>query len=182
MKFDKFSQTSLVGGAALALILAMGSAQAAKPGNKGGASIGISNTCALTEDAAGKPVLMVTTTVVNKSSEDATPYFANDSMIVIAEEKANRGKPKWEQVGDTVTKTASLGIIETPISLCKADGTGTNVSPDAASLNATVSIDVVNDNKAEYSNRCSDDPATDGIDEGKVLVSPEELDAICMLP
>lgn len=183
MKTQKTIRTGMVVGAAtMAMLLALGNAYAGKgDNNKGGASIGITNHCALADDAAGKPVLRVTTSIINKSSEDATPYFVENGMIVIGEQKG-RGN-KYSQVGDTVTRTASLGDpIVTDISLCNDDGSGTNLSADSVSLNATVSIDVINDNKAEYSNRCKDDPSTDGIDEGKVLVSPDSVDAICRLP
>ena len=100
-------------------------------------------------------------------------------MIVIGEQKGH-GK-KYSQAGDTVVKTASLGTpFVTDISLC--DASGTHLASDTVSLNATVAIDVINDNKAEYSNQCKDDPATDGIDEGKVLVPPADVDAICLQP
>lgn len=183
MKSQKTIRTGMVAGVAtMAMLLAFGTAQAGKgDNNKQGASIGITNHCALADDAAGKPVLRVTTSIINKSSEDATPYFVENGMIVIGEQKG-RGK-KYSQAGDMVIKTASLGNpIVTDISLCNDDGSGTNLASDTVSLNATISIDVINDNKAEYSNRCKDDPLTDGVDEGKVLVSPDAVDAICRLP
>ena len=185
MKSEKFICTASA--MTLAMLLAVGTAHAGKGGNgsqgnnKGGASIGITSHCALADDSSGKPVLRVTTSIINKSSEEATPYFVEDGMIVIGEQKG-RGN-KYSQAGNTVVKTASLGEpIVTDISLCNSDGSGTNLAPDTVSLNATVAIDVHNDNKAEYSNQCKDDPATDGVDEGKVLVSPADVDAICLLP
>lgn len=172
---------------ALATLLAFGTAHAAKGGNKGGnsiaggSSIDITNYCALADDADGKPVLRVTTSIVNMS-EETTPYFVEDGMYVVGEQKG-KGKPKYAQVGDTVMKTASLGDpIVTDISLCHSDGSGTNLSAGTLELNATVSIDVMNDNKPEYSSQCDDDPATDDIDESNIPVSPADVGAICILP
>ena len=148
--------------------------------NSQGASIGISNSCVLASDTvSGKPVLRITTNIIDKSSGDTTPYFTENGTTVRAEEKG-KGKPTYTQVGDAATFTSSLGVNETDIQLCK-DGL-TLVSNGAVSLNASISISVDNDNKGEYSSRCSDDPATDNIDEGKVLVSPVELAQACMLP
>lgn len=173
--------------ASLALLLAMGTVNAGKPdgNNRGGASIAISNTCELAADAAtSKPVLRVTTTITDKSSGDVSALFNPGYIEVTAMEK-EKGKPKYKQVGTSVRTEGGdgvslLGVTETDIQLC--DGIGTLVSPDAVSLNASVSVEVSNDNKAEYSNRCSDDPDTLDVNEGKVLVSPYDLAIACMLP
>ena len=203
MKLQKPKQTRLIGGAAsCALLLALTgcggsgggedeSATAAKgpPANSNsqGASIAVSNTCELADtDTAGnaiKPVLRVTTTITDKSSGDVSALFNPGYIMVTATEKEKR-KPKYAQVGTSEKTDGSgsslLGVTVTDIQLC--DGTNTVVSSGAVSLNASVSVEVSNDNKAEYSNRCSDDPLTDGVDEGKVLVSPDALAATCMLP
>jgi hypothetical protein len=192
MKFDNFSQTSLIGGAALALILAMGSAQAGKPGanpndpdegpnNKGGASIGASSTCELASDPdTSRPVLRVATTIINKSSGDATPDFTENGSALRAKEKANKSD-KYKQVGATTVFTASLGTTVRDVQLCVGDDLNGYSYPveDTVNLNASVSINVDNDNKGEYSHRCSDDPATEGVDEGKIAVSAADLNLLC---
>ena len=186
MKLQQSKQSLIIGSvASLALMLAMGPANAGKPeSNSGGASVAVSNTCALASDPdSGKPVLRVTTTITDKSSGDVSALFNPGYIMVTATEKEKR-KPKYAQVGTPVKTDGSgsslLGVTVTDIQLC--DGANTVVSADAVSLNASVSVEVSNDNKAEYSNRCSDDPLTEGVDEGKVLVSPDALAQACMLP
>lgn len=169
--------------ASLALLLVMGTVNAGN--NKGGASVAVSNTCELESDAATyKPVLRVTTTITDKSSGDVSALFNPGYIEVTATEK-EKGKPKYKQVGTSVKTEGGdgislLGVTVTDIQLC--DGTDTVVSPGAVSLNASVSVEVSNDNKAEYSNRCSDDPGTEDVNEGKVLVSPYDLAIACNLP
>lgn len=169
--------------ASLALMLAMGTANAGGNGNnKRGASIDVSNGCALASDTVtGKPVLRVTTTITNKSSGDVVPYFSVDGTTIRAEEKGKGKGEKYQQVGATAKMTGALGVTVTDIQLCSADGL--YLGPDnTVSLNASVSVNVDNDNKSEYSNRCSDDAETLGVDEGKVVISGGELTALCMLP
>jgi len=183
MKFQKPKQSMIIGSVtSLALLLAMGTVNAGKPdgNNKGGASIAVSNACVLASDATTyKPVLRVTTTITNKSSGDVSPDFTESGTTVRAKEKG-RGKQKYVQVGDTATFTGALGVTVTDIQLCDA---GSYLGPDdTVSLRASVSVNVENDNKAEYSNRCSDDPETLDVNEGKVVVSSAELDTLCMLP
>jgi hypothetical protein len=185
MSLQKSKKIRIIGGAAsLALLLAMGTVNAGKPdgsspNNKGGASVAVSNTCELVS-IAGKPALRVTTTITNKSSGDASPDFTENGTKVRAKEKG-KGKDKYEQVGEKEIFTGALGVTVKDIQLC--DGSGAYLGPDdTVSLNASVSVNVDNDNKGEYSNRCSDDPDTDNIDEGKVVVSADELNQLCMLP
>ena len=142
------------------------------------ASIGVSNTCELASDVVtGKPVLRVTTTIVDKSSGDVTAYLKADGITVIAEEKG-RGKQPYEQVGETAAYTGEIGVNSVDIQLCGDDGS--YLGPDdTVSMNASISVSVINDNKEDYYSRCSDDPTTDGIDEGKVLASAAELNWLC---
>ena len=177
----------------LALLLAMGTVNAGKPAgnNKGGASIAIFNTCELadtvsdTDNSPIKPVLRVTTTITDKSSGDVSALFNPGYISVTATEKG-KGKSKYKQVGTSVRteggvdKESLLGVTISDIQLCA--GGLSLVDPDSVSLNASVSVEVSNDNKAEYSNRCSDDPVTEDVNEGKVLVSTDVLAAACMLP
>ena len=185
MSLQKSKKIRNIGGAsALALLLAMGTVNAGKPdgsapNNKGGASIAVSNTCELASNN-GKPVLKVTTTITNKSSGDASPDFTENGTTVRAKEKG-KGKDKYHLVGEKAIFTGALGVTVTDIQLCNESGAYLGPT-DTVSLNASVSVNVDNDNKGEYANRCSDDPGTDDIDEGKVVVSADELTALCMLP
>jgi hypothetical protein len=182
MKLQKPYQTKVIcSAAALALLLAMGTANAGG-NNKRGASIGVSNTCELASDNdTGKPVLRVTTTIINKSSGDVSPDFTEDGTRVRAKEKGSGKGEKYMQVGEPSEFTGELGETVTNIQLCAADDT--YLGPDnTVSLNASISVNVDNDNKGEYASRCSDDPATEDVNEGKVVVSSDELDALCMLP
>lgn len=205
MKLQKSKQNRPIGGvAACALLLALtgcggsGSSDESAGVTKGppansnspnnntedqqfGASIAVSNTCELVgtdnDGNAIKPVLRVTTTIIDKSSGDLDEVLF-DYATVTALEKG-KGKDIYEQVGVAATNTGDLlGVTETDIQLC--DAAGAYLGPDdTVSLNASVSVSVSNDNKAEYANRCSDDPDTDGIDEGKVVVSSFELNQLC---
>ena len=202
MNLQKPKQTRIIGSvASLALLLALtgcGSGGEADIGpevdakgpplnsnspNAGdfGASIAVSNTCELADtDTDGnpiKPVLRVTTTITDKSSGDLDEINF-DYATVTAMEKG-KGKGKYEQVGVAAMKTGDLlGVTKTDIQLCTAEGA--YLGPDdTVSLNASVSVSVINDNKPEYANRCSDDPDTDGINEGKVVVSSYELNQLC---
>ena len=148
-----------------------------------GASIGVSNTCALASDkATGKPVLRVTTTIIDKSSGDLDEVIF-DWATVTAMEKG-KGKDKYYPVGEVANIEADLAVIETDIQLCSVPPVGSHEDPsylgpdDTVSLNASVSVSVSNDNKPEYANRCSDDPEIDG-DQGKVVVSSYELSQLC---
>lgn len=146
--------------------------------NTQGSSVDITNNCML-DYVAGKPVLRVTTDIIDKSSGDITPYFKENGTTVRAEEKG-RGKDAYEQVGVTAIFTGSLGITVTDIQLC--DESGAYLGPDdTVSLGATVTVDVDNDNKGEYLNHCSDDPDTADVNEGKVVISSAELNALCAL-
>ena len=194
MKLQKPRQTRIIGAAAAgALLLALTGCGGSGSGgedeldiaakgppsnsNSQGASIAVSNTCALASGTSGKPVLRVTTTIIDKSSGDLDVVLF-DYATVTALEKG-KGKDIYEQVGVAATNTGDLlGVTETDIQLC--DAAGAYLGPDdTVSLNASVSVSVSNDNKAEYANRCSDDPDTDGIDEGKVMVSSYELNQLC---
>ena len=186
MKLQQSKQSMIIGSvASLALMLAMGTVNAGN-NNKHGASVSIFNTCELADTDKDdntikiKPVLRVTTTITDKSSGDFSALFDQDSLTVRATEKG-KGRPKFDQVGDTETRDGALGVTKTDIQLCDGLG-GTLVSSDTVSLNASVSVEVSNDNKGEYSNRCSDDPDTEDVNEGKIVVSPDELAAACMLP
>lgn len=141
-----------------------------------GASIGISNTCELASDAdTYKPVLRVTTIIIDKSSGDLDEVIFDNASVTAMEK--GKGKDKYMQVGEVANPTGALGVTVTDIQLCGAEG---YLGPDdTVSLNASVSVSVSNDNKPEYANRCSDDPDTDGIDEGKVVVSSYELNQLC---
>ena len=162
----------------LALLLATGTVNAGPNGNnKRGASIGISNACALAMSDANKPVLRVTTTIIDKSSGDTAVFFTVDGTSVRGMEKG-KGRDKYAQVGDTATFTGSLGVTETDIQLCNDDGTSKRSSA-SVSLNGSVSVSVDNDDKGEYANRCSDDPATDWVDESKVDVRGVDWVAAC---
>ena len=204
MRLQKSKQIRPIGGvAACALLLALtgcgggsGSSDESADVTKGppansnspnagdfGASIAVSNTCELVTDNDGnaiKPVLRVTTTIIDKSSGDTSPDFTIDGTTVRAKEKG-KGKDAYETVGDPETFTGALGVKVTDIQLCEGDvDTGyTYPVDDTVSLNASVTVGVDNDNKGEYVNRCSDDPATDGIDEGKVVVSAADLNLLC---
>jgi hypothetical protein len=153
-----------------------------------GASIGVSNTCELVDDEYDddnnliKPVLRVTTTIDDKSSGDISPDFTENGTTVRAKEKG-KGNDTYDSVGKAAIFTGSLGDTVTDIQLCVGDDLNGYSYPveDTVSLNASVTVSVDNDNKGEYVNRCSDDPATDGIDEGKVVVSAAELDLLCSL-
>jgi len=183
MKLKKSKQFRTIGTAvSLALLVAAGNVSAGKPGNKGGASIAVSNACELEKDEfTGKPVLRVTTTIIDKSSAGLKEAvtFHDPGLVVMAMEKG-RGKGKYEKVGETGKTAANLvkidGITVTNIQLCDGDK---YIGPqDTVSFNALVTIDVVNDNKSDYLNRCSDVEGT-GINEGKVVVSAVELDILC---
>jgi len=178
MKLQKPKQLITIGTAAsLALLLAMGTANAAKGDgpNRHGASIIISNACTLA--FAPKPVLRVTTTLIDDSSGDDGVDFTIDGTTVRAKEKA-KGKGPKVTVGAPAVFTPQLGVNVTDIQLCDANGVSL-LSDDTVSLNTAVSINVDNDNKGEYSNRCSDDPSTDGINEGTVDVRGIDFTDAC---
>ena len=191
MKLEKPKQTRVIGTAAsLALMLALsgcgggsgsGESEIEAKGppqhsNSQGASISITNACELAS-IAGKPVLRVTTTIIDKTSGDYGVDFTDNGTTVRAKEKG-KGKDTYEWVGEEAIFTGALGITVKDIQLC--DGSGAYLGPDdTVSLNASVTVNVDNDNKGEYANRCSDDPDTDGIDEGKVVVSADELTQLC---
>ena len=191
MKLEKPKQTGVIGTAAsLALLLALsgcgggsgsGDSEIEAKGppsnsNSQGASISISNACELAS-VTGKPVLRVTTTIIDKSSGDYGVDFTKNGTTVRAKEKG-QGKDTYELVGEKAMFTGALGVTVTDIQLC--NGSGAYLGPtDTVSLNASVSVSVDNDNKGEYVNRCSDDPDTDNIDEGKVVVSADELNQLC---
>lgn len=184
MKFQNTKQIVALGSAAsLALLLFTGPGIAAPNNggnNKGGASIGVTNHCALAQDPeTGKPVLRITNIIINKSSGDVSPDFSLDGSTARAKEKGSGKGEKYQQVGSVTSFTAALGSTDIDIQLCDENG---YLGPDnTVSLNASVSINVDNDNKGEYASRCSDDPETPA-DEGKVVVSAAELDALCLLP
>jgi hypothetical protein len=193
MKFQKLEQTRIIGGAAsLALLFALsgcgggggsGDDEIAAKGppshsNSQLASIGVSNTCELVEDHpdTGTAALRVITTIVDKSSGDDGVDFTPGGTTVRAKEKG-KGKDIYETVGEFAPFTPHLGENTTDIQLCK---NGVYDGPaDTVSLRASISINVDNDNKDEYTSRCSDDPETDGVDEGKVVISATELDYLC---
>lgn len=147
-----------------------------------GASIDVFNTCELASDPdTSKPVLRVTTTITEKSSGDISADLTVDGTTVRAKEKG-KGNDTYESVHETAFKqfTPVMGANYTDIQLC--DENGFYLGPDdTVSLNASVTVNVDNDNKGEYANRCSDDPETPA-DEGKVIISAAELNQLCMLP
>lgn len=144
------------------------------------AGIYVSNICTLASDEnTGKPVLRVNTTIVDDSDDDVdvVAYLKPEGITVIAEEKG-KGKQAYEQVGEASIYTGIIGVNETNIQLCGDHGSYLGPA-DTRSLNASVTVSVINDGKGDYYNQCDDDPATDGIDESNITVSAAELNLRC---
>lgn len=184
MKLQKTIRTGLIASSVtMAALLAFGTAHAGKnDNNKQGPGISITNHCTLENNTT----LRIVTNITDISSGVDTPiYFVSNGMIVHGEQK---GTGNWKNATEfnRVTKTARLGEIVTDLSLCHTDpvtgaNLGTVLDPATKALNTTITIDVENDNKSAYSNRCMDNLLTEAVNEAQVPVSPDVVDAYCRL-
>ena len=138
-------------------------------------SVAVANTCVL-DTSGAKPVLLVTTTITDKSSGEISAYLSDPGITVVGEEKG-KGKDAYAMLG-MESIPGEIGVNTIPIQLCNDEG-GYIGPTDTVSLNASVTVSVMNDNKDDYFSRCSDDPDTPDVDEGKVVVSASELDILC---
>ena len=174
MKLEKAKQLKTIGTAvSLALLLGVGSVNAAGKSNAKGASIGVSNTCALD---VTKTVFEVTTTVTDKSSGDTPPNFVPQGSFVTFKGKLRKGN-STQTLSTSEAFMATLGYNYNQLDLCDVVA---QMSPDTVSLNADVSVAISNSTRMVYdTSRCSDDPTTDGVNEGKVLIHYGDLVEAC---
>ena len=172
MELQKPKQTMIIASvASLALLLAMGTANAGKPdgsapNNKGGASIGVSNICKVVDTIAGAE-LEVTTTIIDKTVSKTKGRnlitFGSDNTVQAQQKVDNpdgAGKvlielgeakyiyPVIDADNTTFTQT-------TTFQLCLDGEPGPDLDPSAVSLNALVTVDVTTDNKGYYTSQCS---------------------------
>jgi hypothetical protein len=180
MKFEKAKQLKTIGAAvSLALLVGMGTVNAGGKSNAKGASIGVSNACALDEETM--TIFSVTTTVTDKSSGDTPPTAVPDGSFVTFKGKLRKGNKT--QVLNEFTSEKFMFTMKVgdenykQLNLCDVV---VKMSPDTVSLNAEVSVAISNSTRGVYdTSRCSDDPLTEGVNEGKVLIHYGDLVEAC---
>jgi hypothetical protein len=172
MKLQKPKQLTTIGTAvSLALLLAVGTVNAAKPDGTGkpgggnspnqgiesyGASIGVSNVC----EVSGNN-LLVETTITDKSSGDTKPFFVSIGILPFQKVRSEPNSPLWSVVPavvdlDKLNKygadpvTRQYAPFTTPINLCEA-----GLTSDATSVNAVIKVKVFNSNKTDFNSKCT---------------------------
>jgi hypothetical protein len=193
MELQKPKQFRTIGTTvSLALLLGMGSVNAANNGNGNGksnspnnndgvkeygASVGVSSTCKL--DATGM-VFQVTTTVTDKSSGD-TPALYGEKMSEIFYLGKERGPNKKYLISTTAELTGSTTTVDNPpmenkLDLCAARaGDDPLLRDGTVSLNSLISVQVSNSKGGTtYTSQCV---ATD--DSPKVVIDLSLLDLAC---
>ena len=156
--------------ALMASLAASGSALAA-PGNGNGpnkqgpqGSIGVMNTCEVDDSNIYDVLLIVTTTITDKSSGDGVATIIQDGFTVQAMQKFG-GRYLFE-VGDAQMSTPTLpedGSVEfqSTIHLCQDGVEFEGLDPLAKAANAETTVMIDDGHKVEgWISRCIDDPDT----------------------
>jgi hypothetical protein len=178
MKLTKYK--TLATTASLALLLAMGTANAGNNGkgggnspNKGatyGESVGVSSTCEL--DATGT-LFQVTTTVTDKTIGDTIPSYGGD-MSYIDYLGKERGPHKKYLISQSAKFTGKTGIIDNELDLCAARA-DSSLKDGTVSLDSLIAVQVSNSKGGtSYTSQCV---ATD--DSPKVVIDLGLLDLAC---
>ena len=188
MKLQKPKQIRVIGSIiSLALLLAMGTVNAAGNGNgksnspnrntpggteEYGASVGVSSTCALVD---GGKKFQVTTTITDKSLGDTIPLYGSSTVDYIGKMRGRKieGVSPYVISGPIPFATES-SVVKNTLDLCEARANG-SLRDGTIALNSFTSVTVVNSKDgALYGSYCV---ATDEFP--KVVIDLGMLDLDC---